>query len=86
MRPTQTVKTRTSGGRPRAKDLDEVSKEYIGFAIRRYRGYISTTGIYPEPTTDRELIDRAWGDACVEFGEQLSLTPTIYKLVRPLLY
>ncbi|KAJ7737952.1 hypothetical protein B0H16DRAFT_1761969 [Mycena metata] len=81
MRPTQTVKTRTSGGRPRAKDLDEVSKEYIGFAIRRYRGYISTTGIYPEPTTNRELIDRAWGDACVEFGKQLLLTPTIYKLI-----
>ncbi|KAJ7024229.1 hypothetical protein C8F04DRAFT_1303043 [Mycena alexandri] len=70
MRPTQL-----------AKDLDEVSKEYIGFAICRYRAYINTTGIYPEPTTDRELIDRAWADACVEFGEQLSLTPTIYKLI-----
>ncbi|KAJ7017891.1 hypothetical protein C8F04DRAFT_1278541 [Mycena alexandri] len=81
LRPTQSVKTTTSGGRPRAKDLDEHSKEYAGFAIRRYRAYLGTLALYPEPPMEKELIQRAWDDACVEFGERRPLTPTIYKLL-----
>ncbi|KAJ7186195.1 hypothetical protein C8R46DRAFT_1208276 [Mycena filopes] len=80
IRSTQSQRTSSSSGRPRAKDLDEVSKEYVGFAIRRYRSRLSTVCLYPELVQDGGFIKESWEEACTEFGTRLSLTPTIYKL------
>ncbi|KAJ7712831.1 hypothetical protein DFH07DRAFT_763371, partial [Mycena maculata] len=81
MRSSQSQRTNTSGGRPRAKDLDERTKEYATTAMDLYRCYISTLVAFPDNLIDHQLLNRAWDTTCEQMGERLPLTPTVAKLI-----
>ncbi|KAF7371540.1 hypothetical protein MVEN_00009000 [Mycena venus] len=81
LRPTQTAKTTTSSGRPRAKDLDDQAKEYTICAIDRYRCFISAKQFFTDHTTEPVLVHHAWDETCEELGERIPLTRVIYKLI-----
>lgn len=82
LRSTQSQRIAGSSGRPRAKDLDELTKEYVVCANDRYRVYISVEQGFPENPIETVLVRRVWDETCEEMGERLPLTPTIAKLVR----
>ncbi|KAJ7761201.1 hypothetical protein DFH07DRAFT_957292 [Mycena maculata] len=81
MRSTQSPRTSTSGRRPRARDFDDRTKEYISFAIDLYRCYLSAKLPFPEHLDEGQLVRRAWDAACAAMGERLTLTPTVSKLI-----
>ncbi|KAJ7174920.1 hypothetical protein C8R46DRAFT_1031504 [Mycena filopes] len=82
LRSTQSQRTSSSGGRPRAKDLDEQTKEYTLIALDYYRCAISTEDPYPAAgVVENELVRRVWKVACDEMGEWLILTPAVAKLI-----
>lgn len=74
----------TSSGRPRAKDLDDHTKECTMLAIKLYRCYLTADYMFPVSVGEGEFAKRAWDDACEEFNERLPLTPYVAKLVRAL--
>ncbi|KAJ7769469.1 hypothetical protein B0H16DRAFT_1715925 [Mycena metata] len=82
LRSTQSQRTSSSGGRPRAKDLDERTKEYTTIAIDYYRCGISTQEPFPlGGAVESGMVRRAWNAACEEMGEGMILTPTVFKLI-----
>ncbi|KAF7371946.1 hypothetical protein MVEN_00052500 [Mycena venus] len=81
LRSTQSQRTTGSSGRPRAKDLDDNTKEFALFAIDHYRCLISTQQPFPDSATETAMVRKAWYRACEEMGEQLPLTPAVAKLI-----
>ncbi|KAF7364494.1 hypothetical protein MVEN_00317800 [Mycena venus] len=81
LRSTQSRRTTHSGGRPRAKDLDDNDKECAFVAMDIYRCLISTEQAFPDSATEMTMVRRAWDGACEEVGERLPLTPAIAKLI-----
>ncbi|KAF7333156.1 hypothetical protein MVEN_02381300 [Mycena venus] len=81
LRSTQSQRTTGSSGRPRAKDLDDNTKEFALFAIDHYRCLISTQQPFPDSATENAMVRKAWYRACKEMHEQLPLTPTVAKLI-----
>ncbi|KAJ6533436.1 hypothetical protein DFH09DRAFT_1092479 [Mycena vulgaris] len=71
LRPAQSQ--RTASGRPRAKDLDDHTKEYVVLAIDYYRCLLSAGNGFPDNAAETEMVQR--------MGERLLLTPTIAKLI-----
>lgn len=71
----------TSGQRPRAKDLDDRTREYVMYAIDIYRCYISALQGFPDGPTETRMTKDAWTLTCKDLGEKLHLTPAIAKLV-----
>ncbi|KAK6987696.1 hypothetical protein R3P38DRAFT_3332501 [Favolaschia claudopus] len=80
IRSTQAVKT-TAGSRPRAKDLDDVSKEYTAHAIDQLRCLVSTENFFPTHSETGEFVRRSWEKTCEELGEELPLSTTVHKLI-----
>ncbi|KAJ7174916.1 hypothetical protein C8R46DRAFT_891863, partial [Mycena filopes] len=81
LRSTQSQRTSSSGSRPRAKDLDELTKEYTLLAIDYYRCAITTKEAYPAGVVEPEMVRQVWKAACEDMGEWLILTPTVAKLI-----
>ncbi|KAJ6603508.1 hypothetical protein DFH09DRAFT_898878 [Mycena vulgaris] len=79
LRPAQSQ--RTASGRPRAKDLDDHTKEYVVLAIHYYRCLLSAGNGFPDNAAETEMVQRVWNVTCNEMGERLLLTPTIAKLI-----
>ncbi|KAJ7618851.1 hypothetical protein DFH06DRAFT_1342431 [Mycena polygramma] len=77
---TQAQRT-SSGGRPRAKDLDDTMREYAVLAMDFFRCYLSTEQAFPDTATENEMVRRAWHEACAEMGEGATLTPPVAKLI-----
>ncbi|KAJ7429557.1 hypothetical protein B0H11DRAFT_2265350 [Mycena galericulata] len=81
LRSTQSQRTSTSGSRPRARDLDDRTKEYVTCAVDLYRCHISVDDGFPESQTETYFVKLAWEATCAEMGEELPLTPAIAKLI-----
>ncbi|KAK7000822.1 hypothetical protein R3P38DRAFT_2650559 [Favolaschia claudopus] len=81
MRSTPVPRTSSSGSRPRAKDLDDDSKEYVAFASDHYRCLLARRQAFPDSRMETEMVREAWGEACEEMGERLVLTPAMAKLI-----
>ncbi|KAF7335090.1 hypothetical protein MVEN_02259600 [Mycena venus] len=78
---TQMAKITPSGGRPRAKDLDDLSKEHTVHAIDEFRCLVSAKNLFPNHTEEGPLVHQSWDLTSEALGEQLPLTSTIYKLI-----
>ena len=81
-------KVSEGGGRPKASDYDEVSKEVILRATAIYRCLVSTRNAFPTPSEEADMIKIAWNRANEETSQQvpIALTPPIAKVVSPFLY
>ena len=56
-------KVSEGGGRPKASDYDEVSKEVILRATAIYRCLVSTRNAFPTPSEEADMIKIAWNRA-----------------------
>ncbi|KAJ7090947.1 hypothetical protein B0H15DRAFT_948698 [Mycena belliarum] len=81
LRPAQAQRVSASSGRPRAKDLDERTREYVMYAISLYRCYISAESPFPDSSGEHGLIMRVWEMTCTVMGKKMVLTPTVAKLI-----
>ncbi|KAJ6611844.1 hypothetical protein B0H10DRAFT_340384 [Mycena sp. CBHHK59/15] len=81
LRTAQAQKTSAAGGRPKARDYDDVTQEVISLAITLYRCLISTVNAFPDHATELEFIREVWSRACRELDTFIELTPTISKLI-----
>ena len=81
-------KVSEGGGRPKASDYDEVSKEVILRATAVYRCLVSTRNAFPTPSEEADMIKTAWNRANEETSQQvpIALTPAIAKVVSAILY
>ena len=81
-------KVSEGGGRPKASDYDEVSKEVILRATAIYRCLVSTRNAFPTPSEEADMIKTAWNRANEETSQPvpIALTPAIAKVVRAVLY
>ncbi|KAJ6527696.1 hypothetical protein B0H19DRAFT_898016, partial [Mycena capillaripes] len=70
-----------ANGRPRPKDLDDITKEYALLAMDVFRCYLSTEQAFPDSATESAMVRRAWKEACDEMGEWTVLTPAVAKLI-----
>ncbi|KAJ7760107.1 hypothetical protein DFH07DRAFT_717517, partial [Mycena maculata] len=77
----QSAKTSTSSNRPRAKDFDDETKEYITTAIDFFRCYASTEKPFPDHIEEGGMVRRAWRAAEDVIGPKQVLTPAIAKLI-----
>ncbi|KAJ7810174.1 hypothetical protein B0H14DRAFT_3480868 [Mycena olivaceomarginata] len=82
LRSTQSPKATASESRPRAKDLDDLSKEVVMHAIDLYRCSISTEIFFPDHNEEPPLVRRAFNKSCKALNLKMIMTPAIYKLVR----
>ncbi|KAK7007331.1 hypothetical protein R3P38DRAFT_3281561 [Favolaschia claudopus] len=80
IRSTQAVKT-AAGSRPRAKDLNDISKEYTAHTIDHFRCLISTENFFPTHSETGEFVRRSWEKTCEDLGEELPLSTTVHKLI-----
>ncbi|KAF7344661.1 hypothetical protein MVEN_01626300 [Mycena venus] len=67
----QTAKITPSGGRPRAKDLDDLSKEHTVHAIDEFRCLVSAKNLFPNHTEEGPLVHQSWDLTSEALGEQL---------------
>ena len=76
-------KVSEGGGRPKASDYDEVSKEVILRATAIYRCLVSTHNAFLTPSEEADMIKIAWNRANEETSQQvpIALTPAIAKVV-----
>ena len=81
-------KVSEGGGRPKASDYDEVSKEVILRATAIYHCLVSTRNAFPTPSEEADMIKIAWNHANEETSQQvpIALTPAIAKVVSAILY
>ena len=81
-------KVSEGGGRPKASDYDEVSKEVILRATAVYRCLVSTRNAFPTPSEEADMIKIAWNRANEETSQPvpIALTPAIAKVVGANLY
>ncbi|KAJ6529721.1 hypothetical protein B0H19DRAFT_1193142 [Mycena capillaripes] len=81
LRSTQSPRTTGSNGRPRAKDLDDRTREYAVLAMDLYRCYLSTENAFPDSAEENTMIRQSWRTTCEEMGENMILTPAVAKLI-----
>ncbi|KAJ7140072.1 hypothetical protein C8R43DRAFT_1131811 [Mycena crocata] len=81
VRTVQAQKTTKSGGRPKAKDYDDLTQEVITLTIRIYRCYLSIKHGFPDHAAELEFLRAAFAYACRELGLKMHLTPDISKLI-----
>ncbi|KAJ7177334.1 hypothetical protein C8R43DRAFT_942603 [Mycena crocata] len=81
MRPVQAQKTSSSGGRPKAKDYDDVTQEVLALVIILYRCYLSTRHGFPDHVTELEFVRLVWALACKILNIVMDLPPAICKLI-----
>ena len=81
-------KVSEGGGRPKASDYDEVSKEVILRATAVYRCLVSTRNAFPTPSEEADMIKTAWNRANEETSQQvpIALTPAIAKVVGAIVF
>lgn len=82
MRKVKAQKVDRSGGRPKAADYDDLTKEVIAIAISLYRCKISTVQAFPDRSVELDFVIDAWKMACENQSVQMELTPRISKIVH----
>lgn len=75
------VAKHATGLRPKASDLDDLTKECLAVAIAVYRCLISTTNPFPDHSAESGLGREAWVIACEDLDCDLPLTPRVFKMV-----
>ncbi|KAJ7609181.1 hypothetical protein DFH06DRAFT_1371042, partial [Mycena polygramma] len=70
-----------TGSRPRARDLDDIDREYTMHSIERFRCYLTSIHLFPDHVQEGEFAKKSWDDTCVAYGERRTFTPTIAKLI-----
>jgi hypothetical protein len=75
------VAKHVTGLRPKASDLDDLTRECLVVAIAVYRCLISTTNPFPDHSAESSLGRDAWFIACEELECCIALTPRVSKLV-----
>ncbi|KAJ6513761.1 hypothetical protein C8R47DRAFT_1286624 [Mycena vitilis] len=80
VRPAQVPKVAT-GSRPRARDLDDIDREYTMHSIERFRCYLTSIHLFPDHIQEAEFAKMTWDDTCKAYGERRTFTPTIAKLI-----
>ncbi|KAJ6577619.1 hypothetical protein B0H19DRAFT_1062215 [Mycena capillaripes] len=67
--------------RVRAKDLDDITKEYAVLVMGVFRCYLSTEQAFPDSATESAMVRHAWKEACDEMGEWTVLMLAVAKLI-----
>ncbi|KAH7910152.1 hypothetical protein BJ138DRAFT_1114361 [Hygrophoropsis aurantiaca] len=68
-------------GRPRAKDYDDVTQEFLAAATGDYRARICTKAPMPDHQQEIEMLRLSWAYACTKTGINLEMTPQLAKMV-----
>jgi len=72
-------------GRPRARDYDDVTQEFVIAAIGDYRAQLCAEGPMPDHTQETTFLNASWAKASQITGVNLVQTPQLAKLVSPIL-
>jgi len=68
-------------GRPRARDYDDVTQEFVNAAIGDYRARLCAESPMPDHTQETALLNASWAKALQTTGVNLVRTPQLAKLV-----
>lgn len=68
-------------GRPRAKDYDDVTQEFVTVAIEDYRARLCAECPMPDHAQETALLNASWAKAHQITGTNLARTPQLTKLV-----
>ncbi|KAI5994821.1 hypothetical protein EDD15DRAFT_2119815, partial [Pisolithus albus] len=68
-------------GRPRTRDYDDVTQEFMTTVIGEYRAHLCAEAPMPPHTKEAALLDASWAQACKVTGVNLSRSPELAKLV-----
>ena len=68
-------------GRPRAKDYDDVTQEFVTVAIKDYRARLCAECPMPDHAQETALLNASWAKAHQITGTNLVQTPQLTKLV-----
>lgn len=68
-------------GRPRARDYDDVTQEFVITAIGDYRVRLCAEGPMPDHTQEATLLKASWAKALQTTGVNLVRTPQLAKLI-----
>jgi len=72
-------------GRPRAKDYDDVTQEFVNAAIGDYRACLCAESPMPDQTQESTLLNASWAKALQTTGVNLMRTPQLSRLVSTVL-
>ena len=72
-------------GRPRARDYDDITQEFVVAAIEDYRAYLCAKCPMPDHVQETALVTTSWAKAFQITGVNLVRTPQLSKLVSSLL-
>jgi hypothetical protein len=79
---TKAQKINKHGGRPKAADYDDVSKDIILKAATNYRILISVEEAFPNSPKELQMVKEAWRIANEDSGSPpIAITPDISKIV-----
>ncbi|KAI5987433.1 hypothetical protein EDD15DRAFT_2372133 [Pisolithus albus] len=68
-------------GRPRAKDYDDMTQEFVTAAVAEYRARLCAQSPMPDHSQESSLLAASWAKACQVTGVKLTRSPDISKLI-----
>ncbi|KAI6010389.1 hypothetical protein BKA83DRAFT_4503539 [Pisolithus microcarpus] len=68
-------------GRPRARDYDDVTQEFMATVIREYRARLCTQAPMPDHAQETALLSASWARGCQVTSVNLARSPQLVKLV-----
>ncbi|KAI5987190.1 hypothetical protein EDD15DRAFT_2152343, partial [Pisolithus albus] len=68
-------------GRPRTRDYDDMTQEFVTTAIGDYRARLCAESPMPDHATETSLLDASWARACKVTRINLGRRPELAKLV-----
>ncbi|KIM54882.1 hypothetical protein SCLCIDRAFT_35172, partial [Scleroderma citrinum Foug A] len=68
-------------GRPRARDYDDVTQEFVITAVGDYQAHLCTECPMPNHAQETALLNASWAKACQITGINLVCTPQLSKLI-----
>ncbi|KAI6004872.1 hypothetical protein EDD15DRAFT_2191630 [Pisolithus albus] len=68
-------------GRPRTRDYDDVTQEFIMTVIGEYRARLCAEAPMPDHLMETNLLDASWVQACKVTGRNMARSPQLAKIV-----
>ncbi|KAI6026904.1 hypothetical protein BKA83DRAFT_109251 [Pisolithus microcarpus] len=68
-------------GRPRARDYDDVTQEFMATVIREYHARLCTQAPMPDHAQETALLSASWARGCQVTSVNLARSPQLVKLV-----
>ncbi|KAI6001460.1 hypothetical protein EDD15DRAFT_2478579 [Pisolithus albus] len=68
-------------GRPRTRDYDDMTQEFMAAVIGEYRARLCAEAPMPDHVAETSLLDASWVQACKATGVNLYRSPQLAKIV-----